>query len=76
MRKFAMTLILGLGMATASFAGTSTNAEEDSPKAPKGCFEYDAGCGARLLCGPGVSENTTSFIKTLLIIEAIDDCHG
>jgi hypothetical protein len=61
-------------MATASFAGTIANAEEASPKAPKGCFVYNSPCGPRILCGAGVSPDESSPMRTVMIIEALADC--
>lgn len=70
MRKFAMTLLLGLGMATASFAGGVET--EGSKAAPKGCFVYESPCGTRLLCAQSLPGD--GMMRTLMIIEAIDDC--
>jgi hypothetical protein len=55
MRKFAMTLLLGLEMATASFAGgveTTNTAEAEKAEAPKVCkIVHHPDCGELLACG-------------------------
>ena len=52
MRKFAMTLLLGLGMATASFAGGVETAEAKAEAAPKGCLYVLTSCvGFVTVCG-------------------------
>jgi hypothetical protein len=64
-----MTLILGLGMATASFAGnveTTNTAEAEKAEAPKACAEVPTACGTRIACA--ADDQPEMLTQTIIMI--------